>query len=155
MKTDLVLQMRKRVIRSEFNGKRESERKPLSLKLKTPRRRKKRQIRLQCKRRNFAETIESRRNRGFETGKKRSGTQGKKTKEAIIMAWLTDNMGTIVVAAILAIIVALILRKMIRDRRAGRRSCSCGCEGCPGSATCGKRPGAERGSRSGAGNDSR
>ena len=40
MKTDLVLQMRKRVIRSEFNGKRESERKPLSLKLKTPRRRK-------------------------------------------------------------------------------------------------------------------
>ena len=71
------------------------------------------------------------------------------------MAWLTDNIGTIVVAAILVIIVALILCKMIRDRRAGRRSCSCGCEGCPGSATCGKRPGAERGSRSGADNDSR
>ena len=60
------------------------------------------------------------------------------------MAWLTDNLGTIIVAAILAIIVALILRKMIRDRRAGRRSCSCGCEGCPGSTSCGKRPAAVR-----------
>ena len=63
------------------------------------------------------------------------------------MAWLTDNIGTIVVAAILVIIVALILRKMIRDRRAGRRNCSCGCEGCPGSASCGKRPGTGSGSR--------
>lgn len=54
------------------------------------------------------------------------------------MDWLANNIGTILVAAILAIIVILIIRKMIRDRRSGRRSCSCGCEGCTGSSVCGR-----------------
>lgn len=47
------------------------------------------------------------------------------------------NLPTLAVAAVLAGIVALILRKMIRDRRAGKNSCGCGGGKCGGScASC-------------------
>ncbi len=52
------------------------------------------------------------------------------------MAWLAENIGTILVSLVLIVIVALIIRKMIRDRRQGKRSCSCGCEGCASRGMC-------------------
>ncbi|MDR1835348.1 MAG: FeoB-associated Cys-rich membrane protein [Fusobacteriaceae bacterium] len=49
------------------------------------------------------------------------------------MQFLKENIGTIAVAAALAIIVLWIVRKLVRDRRAGRTcgSCpdNCGCCG--------------------------
>lgn len=49
------------------------------------------------------------------------------------MVWLTNNLSTILVSALLAFAVALIIRKMIKDKKSGRSSCGCGC-GCEGCA---------------------
>jgi heterodisulfide reductase subunit C len=51
------------------------------------------------------------------------------------MEWLTANMGTIVVSLILAVIVVLDIRKIIRDRRKGIKSCGMNCSGCTGSCS--------------------
>ena len=40
------------------------------------------------------------------------------------------NPGTIVVLAVLILAVGAVIRKMIKDKKAGKNSCSCGCEGC-------------------------
>ena len=46
------------------------------------------------------------------------------------------NLGTMVVLAILVCVVALVLNKMYKDKKAGKTcsscggGCSCGCEGC-------------------------
>ena len=42
---------------------------------------------------------------------------------------------TIVVGGVLALVVALIVGKLVRDRKRGG-SCGCGCEGCPSSGIC-------------------
>jgi hypothetical protein len=43
---------------------------------------------------------------------------------------------TIIICAILAVIVGAIVRKMIKDKRANKGSCSCGCSGCPSASIC-------------------
>ena len=50
--------------------------------------------------------------------------------------FLMNNLGTIVVAAILLIVLALVAKKMISDRKQGKSSCggSCGC--CPNAGLC-------------------
>ncbi|MBR5539129.1 MAG: FeoB-associated Cys-rich membrane protein [Clostridia bacterium] len=50
--------------------------------------------------------------------------------------WLAQNAATIIVAAIVAAVVGLIVAKMIRDKKTGKTSCSCGCGGCPMSESC-------------------
>ena len=40
------------------------------------------------------------------------------------------NMGDILVLAVLALIIGGIVAKMIRDKKAGKSHCGCGCEGC-------------------------
>ena len=52
------------------------------------------------------------------------------------MAWLMDNLATIILSLALVAIVALIIRKQIRDRLAGRTSCGCGCENCASRGLC-------------------
>ena len=57
-----------------------------------------------------------------------------------MLLWLEQNLGTIVVALLLAALVVLIIRKLRRDRRAGKLSCggSCGiCAGCALKGRCG------------------
>ena len=55
-----------------------------------------------------------------------------------MLAWLSANLVNIVICAILILVVGLIIRGMIRDRKAGKSSCggncgSCGaCGGCSG-----------------------
>ena len=45
--------------------------------------------------------------------------------------WIGKNIGTIIIAAVLAALVALIIVKLIGDRKKGKSaSCSCGCEAC-------------------------
>jgi len=52
--------------------------------------------------------------------------------------WLGANWGTIFVVIILAAIVALITRKIVRDKRAGRSGCGAGCAGCAMKGNCHK-----------------
>ncbi|MBQ6508458.1 MAG: FeoB-associated Cys-rich membrane protein [Flexilinea sp.] len=50
--------------------------------------------------------------------------------------WLSENIGTIIISLMLLLIVALIIRGMIRDKRRGSSSCGCRCSHCPMSGSC-------------------
>lgn len=39
-------------------------------------------------------------------------------------------MATVIVSAVLLAIVAAVIWKMVKDRKAGKGGCSCGCENC-------------------------
>ncbi|MBR2900675.1 MAG: FeoB-associated Cys-rich membrane protein [Clostridia bacterium] len=54
------------------------------------------------------------------------------------MLWITNNLSTILVSALIVFAVVLIIRKMIKDKRSGRSAlgCGCGCEGCALSDKC-------------------
>ncbi len=60
-----------------------------------------------------------------------------------MFTWLSANLINIILVAVLALIVGLLLRGMIRDKKAGKSSCggncaSCGaCSGCSACARCG------------------
>ena len=47
-----------------------------------------------------------------------------------MMLWLTQNIGTAVIALIVAAAVTFVIVKMVKDRKKGKSSCGCGCGGC-------------------------
>ena len=51
-----------------------------------------------------------------------------------MLLWLQTNMGTLVVVLVLAIALGAIVRKVLRDKRAGRHACGCDCGSCSGCA---------------------
>ena len=53
-----------------------------------------------------------------------------------MLNWFSDNIGTIVVAAAVFGIAALIIVRYIKNKRSGRSSCSCGCANCPMKGNC-------------------
>ncbi len=55
-----------------------------------------------------------------------------------MLAWLCENMATVIIAAALIAAVAGILVKMIRDKRQGKSSCGCGCSSCAMKGSCHK-----------------
>ncbi len=56
-----------------------------------------------------------------------------------MLNFFSQNLGTILISLALAAGVALILRKLLRDRRAGKSACSCSCSGaCQGCTACRK-----------------
>lgn len=48
-------------------------------------------------------------------------------------------MATIVISIVLALIVAGIIYRMIKNKKAGKMSCGCGCEGCALADKCHKK----------------
>jgi hypothetical protein len=57
-----------------------------------------------------------------------------------MLAFLSQNLPTIIIGLILAAAVVLILVKLIRDRKNGSScNCGCGCKDCPSSAVCHKK----------------
>ena len=46
--------------------------------------------------------------------------------------WLKANFATIAVSVVLLVVVVLIVRKMIRDKKAGRHLCGGDCSSCGG-----------------------
>ena len=55
-----------------------------------------------------------------------------------MLAWITENIGTILISAVLLLVVVLIIRKLIRDRKKGKTACGCGCANCAMSGSCHK-----------------
>ncbi|MBQ6675941.1 MAG: FeoB-associated Cys-rich membrane protein [Ruminococcus sp.] len=53
------------------------------------------------------------------------------------MAWLADNIMSIVLLIALAAIVFLIVRNKVRAKKSG--GCGCGCPGCSGCSSCGTK----------------
>ena len=60
----------------------------------------------------------------------------KKKKEMENMTFLINNIGTILTGAVLLIIVALVLRIMIRDKKTGKGGCGGSCGGCSNACAC-------------------
>ncbi|MBQ3151595.1 MAG: FeoB-associated Cys-rich membrane protein [Clostridia bacterium] len=54
------------------------------------------------------------------------------------MTFITENAGTIIVAVVVAIIFLAIVIKGIKNKKEGKHSCSCGCDGCAASEYCHK-----------------
>ena len=60
-----------------------------------------------------------------------------------MFAWLSANLINIVLVAVIVLITGLLIRSMVRDKKAGKSSCggncaSCGaCSGCSTCGTCG------------------
>lgn len=52
------------------------------------------------------------------------------------MDFITENLASIIVLIVVAVIVGAIVIKMVKDKKAGKSSCSCGCKGCPNSQNC-------------------
>ena len=53
-----------------------------------------------------------------------------------MLAWLGENMATVIICAILIAVVAAIIVGMVRDKKKGKSSCGCGCANCPMSGSC-------------------
>ncbi len=49
-----------------------------------------------------------------------------------MLTWLSANLINIVLVAVLVLTVGLLLRGMIRDKKAGRSSCGSNCASCAG-----------------------
>ena len=47
-----------------------------------------------------------------------------------------ENLGSLLVGALLLAVVAAVVRRMLKDHREGRSSCGSGCAYCPMSASC-------------------
>ena len=57
-------------------------------------------------------------------------------READHMAWITANLGTIIVLAVVLLVVGLIIRRMIKDKAAGKSTCGNNCAHCAAAGTC-------------------
>ncbi len=47
-----------------------------------------------------------------------------------MLAWLNENIGTIIVSLILIGVVTTIIVRMVKDKKSGKGYCGCGCEHC-------------------------
>ncbi len=62
-----------------------------------------------------------------------------------MLVWLSTNLVNIVLIAVLVLIVSLLVRSMVRDRKAGKSPCGgncAACGACKGCSACGGCPGA-------------
>ena len=53
-----------------------------------------------------------------------------------MLTWIGENLITILICLVLAVIVGAIIVSMIRNHRKGKSSCGCGCSGCPMHGSC-------------------
>ncbi len=53
-----------------------------------------------------------------------------------MLAWLMENMATIIISAVLVLVVATVIVGMIRGKKKGKSSCGCGCAGCAMNGAC-------------------
>lgn len=53
-----------------------------------------------------------------------------------MLAWILENIATIIICAVLIAVVAAIIVSMIRNKKKGKSSCGCGCADCPMSGSC-------------------
>lgn len=47
-----------------------------------------------------------------------------------MLEFITANLATILICAVLAVVVGLVIRSMAKDKKSGKTSCGCGCSGC-------------------------
>ncbi|MBQ1771134.1 MAG: FeoB-associated Cys-rich membrane protein [Clostridia bacterium] len=55
------------------------------------------------------------------------------------MSWLSENLGTIIVAVLLIGVISAVIAGLIRDRKKGKSSCGCNCAHCAMAQSCHSR----------------
>ena len=55
-----------------------------------------------------------------------------------MLSWLSANLINILLVAVIAAVVILLIRGMIRDKKAGKSSCGGNCAACGACSSCGK-----------------
>lgn len=53
-----------------------------------------------------------------------------------MIAWIYQNLATIIISLIIVAVVAAIIISTVRNRKKGKLSCGCGCSNCPMSGSC-------------------
>ena len=53
-----------------------------------------------------------------------------------MFAWIAQNLGTILISAVLLVIVIAIVRYLIRQKKQGKSSCGAGCAHCSNAGCC-------------------
>ena len=53
-----------------------------------------------------------------------------------MLQWISENIGTIVIGLILLVVVGLIVRSLIRQKKQGKSSCGCNCAHCTMHGNC-------------------
>ena len=53
-----------------------------------------------------------------------------------MIAWISENLATIIICVVLIAAVALIVLRMVKNQREGKSGCGCGCSSCPMSGSC-------------------
>ena len=53
-----------------------------------------------------------------------------------MFAWIAENIVTIIICAVLAIMVAAIVVTLVKDKKKGKSSCGCKCGSCPMAGSC-------------------
>lgn len=56
-----------------------------------------------------------------------------------MIAFLTENLWTIVIGGILGILLLMVTLKVIKDKKDHKSSCGCGCKDCPSAEICHKK----------------
>lgn len=56
-----------------------------------------------------------------------------------MLAWIYQNLATIIITLIIVAVVAAIIISMVRNRKNGKSSCGCGCSNCPMGEYCCKK----------------
>ena len=56
-----------------------------------------------------------------------------------MIEFFAENWGTLLIGAVVAVVVSLVVRKLYRDKKQGKGTCSCGCSGCPSAGLCHKK----------------
>ena len=53
-----------------------------------------------------------------------------------MFTWITEKLATILISAVLLLVVVLIIRKLVKDKKKGKSSCGCNCAHCAMSGSC-------------------
>lgn len=53
-----------------------------------------------------------------------------------MFAWIAQNLGTILISAVLLVIVIAVVRYLIRQKKQGKSSCGVGCAHCANAGCC-------------------
>lgn len=53
-----------------------------------------------------------------------------------MLSFISQNLATIIVLLVVVLVFGLVVFKLIKDKKTGKSSCSCGCGGCPMKDSC-------------------
>lgn len=53
-----------------------------------------------------------------------------------MIAWISANISTILITAVLIAVVTLIIVRLVKNRKKGVSSCGCSCSSCPMGKSC-------------------